>query len=188
MSDVVPVFATSVWWSSSWGFYFETPGYLKALVHHKRRRAVVVNLFPWLFHYKRLSAPISSKSSCFILKILSVWLPLDACNLYTFVWFSLCASACLTLLRMIWLVMRLMFLMSKAANKSVFVLSSASLFIFYFWGTIVRGVLMLFCWKFKVLFQEISLKIAWIFFFSKKAPYERTRQLKLWHFTSQKKG
>lgn len=58
---------------------------------------------------------------CFILKILSVRLPLDACNLYTFVWFSLCASACLTLLRMIWPVMRLMFLMSKAANKSVFV-------------------------------------------------------------------
>lgn len=126
MSDVVPVLAASVW-SSCKGFSFFR---LLNIWRHwsiteggERRWS---SCFSWPFHQKQPFAPTSSKSSCFILfyfilKILGVQLLFDACSLYTFTQFSLCASACLTLLRMIWPVMRLMFLMSKATNKSVFV-------------------------------------------------------------------
>lgn len=125
MSDVVPVLAASVW-SSCKGFSFFR--LLNIWRHWSITKGEESDGGQVVFRGRSIKnqpfAPTSSKSSCliwfdFILKILGVQLLFDACSLYTFIQFSLCA--CLTLLRMIWPVMRLMFLMSKATNKSVFV-------------------------------------------------------------------
>lgn len=121
MSDVVPVLAASVW-SSCKGFSFFR--LLNIWRHWSITKGEESDGGQVVFRGRSIKnqpfAPTSSKSSCliwfdFILKILGVQLLFDACSLYTFIQFSLCA--CLTLLRMIWPVMRLMFLMSKATNK-----------------------------------------------------------------------
>lgn len=165
MSDVVPVLAASVW-SSCKGFSFFR--LLNIWRHWSITKGEESDGGQVVFRGRSIKnqpfAPTSSKSSCliwfyFILKILGVQLLLDACSLYTFIQFSLCA--CLTLLRMIWPVMRLMFLMSKATNKSVFVLSPAcfSFLFLFFWGK-MSGVFCC-CYVFRntQYFKELSLKI-----------------------------